>query len=287
MDAFVEVVNTDGTKERFPIEGSQVTLGKSGSAQISIPTARELELEHLLIAPRGKEGVWVSTSQGAMTPTLYKGKPFVNGMVPWGSEFVIGSLRIRVTNKRGSTGETKVSPVLLVALVVGLAIAALTFLGNDDSALPSSEGLEPPELFTTEASCPATGNPAASASSAEYRAHSRGDRMRYDPRDGVQAAMLYDEAAACYRQAGEAEKAAEMERERDEMKETVNAEYAARRLRLHHALQTEDWEQAVIETRALLRLTAFIDPENDFVVWLERTRRIVQARWDKEREARQ
>ena len=287
MDAFVEVVNTDGTKERFPIEGPQVTLGKSGSAQISIPTARELELEHLLIAPRGKEGVWVSTSQGAMTPTHYKGKPFVNGMVPWGSEFVIGSLRIRVTNKRETKGEQKVSPVLLVALVVVLVGGVFMLMSGDESSLPSSEGLEPPELFTTAAECPTTGEPSANASSAEYRAHSRGDRMRYDPRDGVQAVMLYDEAAACYRQAGDSEKASEMERYRDEMKETVTAEYAARRLRLHHALQTEDWEQAVIETRALLRLTAFVDPENDYVVWLERTRRIVQARWDKEREARQ
>ena len=56
MDAFVEVVKPDGTQERFPVEGAQITLGKSGTAGISIPTANELELEHLLIAPRGKEG---------------------------------------------------------------------------------------------------------------------------------------------------------------------------------------------------------------------------------------
>ena len=98
MDAFVEVVKEDGTQERFPIEGAQITVGKSGTAGVSIPAAAELELEHLLIAPRGKEGCWVSTSQGALTPTKYKGKAFNSGMVPWGAEFAIGSLRVRVTN---------------------------------------------------------------------------------------------------------------------------------------------------------------------------------------------
>ena len=42
MDAFVEVVKPDGTQERYPVEGAQVTLGKSGTAGISIPTANEL-----------------------------------------------------------------------------------------------------------------------------------------------------------------------------------------------------------------------------------------------------
>ncbi|MEM9068505.1 MAG: hypothetical protein AAGE52_08360 [Myxococcota bacterium] len=287
MDAFVEVVNPDGTQERFPIEGNQATVGKSGSAQISIPAARELELEHLLIAPRGKEGCWVSTSAGAITQTMYKGKPFENGMVPWGAEFTIGRLRIRVTNKRATKGENQVNPLLLVALVVALGGAAFLFLGETAEALPSADGIEPPELFTQTAECPASDNAAENANAIEYRAHSRGDRMRYDPRDGVSAVLLYDQAAVCYRALGNAEKAREMEAQREAMIESVNAEYASRRLRLHHALQTEDWERAVLETRALGRLVSYIDGENDYVVWIDRTRRVVQAKWDKQRERRE
>jgi len=148
MDAFVEVVNPDGTQDRFPIEGSQVTLGKSGSAQISVPAARELELEHLLLAPRGKEGCWVSTSQGALTPTMLKGKPFTSGIVPWGSEFSIGRLRIRVTNKRASKDEKGegVSPVLLIALVVAVGGGAWVMFGKQQAeGIPSGDGIEPPE----------------------------------------------------------------------------------------------------------------------------------------------
>ncbi|MBX3250268.1 MAG: hypothetical protein KF901_24030 [Myxococcales bacterium] len=284
MDAFVEVVKPDGTQERYPVEGAQVTLGKSGTAGISIPTANELELEHLLIAPRGKEGCWVSTTQGALTPTLLKGKPFTSGMVPWNSELVIGRVRMRVTNRRPTAkSESQVSPVLIVAVVLVGALAAWTFLKGGGSALPSAEGLEPPPIFPAlPTACPAN----TEAREVEYRAHSRGDRFRYDLRDGVEAVKLYAEAAACHRAAGNEERASEMERQRDELKETIEAEYAARRLRMHHALQTENWERAAVESRAIARMIDHVDAENPYAVWLERTRRIVQARYEKSRDSR-
>ena len=291
MDAFVEIVNPDGTQDRFPIEGAQVTLGKSGSAQISVPAARELELEHLLLAPRGKEGCWVSTSQGALTPTMLKGKPFTSGIVPWGSEFAIGRLRIRVTNKRASKDEKDggVSPVLIVALVAAIAIAWMMLSKQTGEGIPSGEGIEPPALFDEEAqACPeGSQTPAERAVQTEFRAHARGDRLNYDLRDGVRSVILYRQAAQCYRDAGTTDKANEMDSLAAELQETVQAEYAARRLRLHHALQTEDWERAFVETRALSRLVDHLDDENDYVVWLDRTRRIVQGRWDKERERRE
>lgn len=292
MDAFVEVVNPDGTQDRFPIEGSQVTLGKSGSAQISVPAARELELEHLLLAPRGKEGCWVSTSQGALTPTMLKGKPFTSGIVPWGSEFSIGRLRIRVTNKRASKDEKGegVSPVLLIALVVAVGGGAWVMFGKQQAeGIPSGDGIEPPELFAAEGiACPEGSRDASErAVQTEFRAHARGDRLNYDLRDGVRSVMLYKQAAQCYRDAGNNDKATEMDALGADLQETVQAEYAARRLRLHHALQTEDWERAFVETRALSRLVDHLDDENEYVVWLDRTRRIVQGRWDKERERRE
>ena len=293
MDAFVEIVNPDGTQDRFPIESAQVTLGKSGSAQISVPAARELELEHLLLAPRGKEGCWVSTSQGALTPTMLKGKPFTSGIVPWGSEFAIGRLRIRVTNKRASKDEKGegVSPVLLIALVVAVAGGGWMILSKQSGeGLPSGEGIEPPTLFAEEQAqaCPeGSQEPGERAVQTEFRAHARGDRLNYDLRDGVRSVMLYRQAAQCYRDAGQADKGEEMDALANDLQETVQAEYAARRLRLHHALQTEDWERAFVETRALSRLVDHIEDENEYVVWLDRTRRIVQGRWDKERERRQ
>ncbi|MBO6934829.1 MAG: hypothetical protein JJ863_07635 [Deltaproteobacteria bacterium] len=278
MDAYVEVVHEDGRKDRFPIEGAQVTLGKSGTAGISLPTSGELELEHLLIAPRGKEGCWVSTSQGARTPTKMKGKPFESGMVPWNSELTIGSVRIKLTNKKPSKGGGEgPSKVVILGGVAIAAVVAVMFLKPGQESLPSGEGIEPPDLF---ASLPTTCDDDDAASAAErleYAAHSRGDRYSYDPQDGVQAVMLYAQAKACYEQAGNSERAEVMEESRQAMQGKVDADFAAIRLRLHHALSVEDWDVAEREAEALDALTSDMPEEDPYVGWLDRVLRIVRA----------
>lgn len=278
MDAYVEVVFEDGRKDRFPIEGAQVTLGKSGTAGISLPTSGELELEHLLIAPRGKEGCWVSTSQGARTPTKLKGKPFDSGMVGWGSELVIGSVRIKLTNKRpskgGGEGPSKV--VILGGLGI-VAVVLLMVLEPGEESLPSGEGIEPPDLFATLPTECDDDDAEAAAERLEYAAHSRGDRYNYDPQDGVMAVMLYAQAKACYEDAGNGEQAEVMEESREAMQEKVNADFAAIRLRLHHALSVEDWEAAEREAEALDALTSEMSGEEPYTEWLDRVLRIVRA----------
>ena len=290
MDAYIEVVKTDGSQERYPIEGAQITVGKSGTAGVSIPTATELELEHLLVAPRGKEGVWVSTSQGALTPTKYKGKAFNSGMVPWGAEFQIGSLKIRVTNKKaGEKKEGGISPVVAIGGIGIVGACVFMLMQETSSTVPPPPAEDAPVLFegVGDSACPAN----TQARDLEYEAHSRGDRYRYNLRDGVQAVRLYDQARACYTgQSDGAAKAAEMAEEAEQLKAHIEADYAARRLRLHHATEVEDWQRVVLETTALLQLTEHLTTEGDemhpYADYLERARRIAQAQADRETEAR-
>ena len=54
MEAYVEVIREDGSLERHRIEKDQITVGKSPTAGVPIPDGRDLEPEHLLIAPRGE-----------------------------------------------------------------------------------------------------------------------------------------------------------------------------------------------------------------------------------------
>lgn len=278
MDAYVEVVHEDGRKDRFPIEGAQVTLGKSGTAGISLPTSGELELEHLLIAPRGREGCWVSTSQGARTPTKLKGKPFESGMVPWGAELTIGTIRIKLTNKKPSKGGGEgPSKVVLLGGVAIVAVVLLMFLKPGQDSVPSGEGIEPPDLFASLPTTCEDGDASEAAERLEYAAHSRGDRYSYDPQDGVQAVMLYAQAKACYEQAGDSERAEVMEESRVAMQEKVDADFAAIRLRLHHALSVEDWEAAEREAEAIDALTNELAEDDPYVEWLDRVLRIVRA----------
>ncbi len=275
MNAYVEVVHEDGRKDRFPIEGAQVTLGKSGTAGISLPTSADLELEHLLIAPRGKEGCWVSTSQGARTPTKVKGKDFSSGMVPWGTELVIGSVRIKLTDRQPSASEGPSKVVLLGAVAI-IAVVALMLMPQGEDMMPSGEGIEPPDLFADlPTQCQTDGEDAAER--VEYAAHSRGDRYSYEPEDGVQAVRLYAEAKACYEQAGQGDRARLMDDARENLQSEIEADFAAYRLRLHHAVSIEDWRAAEREAEAIASLTKRLDREHPYKAWLERVLRIVRA----------
>ena len=277
MDAYVEILHPDGRKERFPIEGEQTTIGKSGTAGISLPTSSELELEHLLVAPRGRAGCWVSTSQGARTPTVVKGKEFVSGMVPWGTEVKIGDVRITLTDRKPGATSGPSSRLVILGVALILAVGALSLIPEPEDSLPSGADLEPPDLFATVESECGEGDPTVLGPDYEYQAHSRGDRYSYDPQDGVNAVSLYARASDCYTRAGMSDEATAMTESREEMQRTVNADYAARRLRLHHSLSVEDWKSVEMETAALVKLTADVDPEDSYVVWLERVLRIARA----------
>ncbi len=286
MDAYVEVIDPSGQTERYPIEGGQVTLGKSGTAGISLPTRNELELEHLLIAPRGREGCWVSTSQGALTPTTYKGKSFASGMVKWNSELVIGRIRVRVTNKKPKAKSSEgPSKVVIFGGVGIIAIAGWMLLRPGQEAVPSNEGITEPELFAAiAAECPpGDGDLNQRADAAEYRGHVTGDRYRYSPEDGVAAVRAYMGAVACLREASDSAGAEAVDEVREELQSAIEADYAGLKLHLHHSLAVDDWRSVVRDTERLAGLTAHIenDPYNQ---WLQQTLRIARARYEKQRE---
>lgn len=281
MEAYVIITREDGAAERFPIETDQVTIGKSGTAGIALPEFHELELEHLLIAPR-KEGCWVSTSEGALTPTMHKGKPFVSGMLPWGSELQVGRLHMRLTDRRArspiNTEDGGRVRILLLATVVAASYAAYVFLLPKPTGLPSDEGIDPPPLFDESYPCPQDGEVRANAIDAEYRAFSHADRYAFDPSDGVTAVRLFSTAVSCWSDAGEGEKSQRADGFRQELADEVNTQYATSRLNLSRAIAAERWDLAVRETLRLRALTHHLDQELPYTTWLERVHRIVRSR---------
>jgi hypothetical protein len=281
MEAFVEVTDSEGKKERHPISGAQVTLGKSGTAMISLPTANELELEHLLIAPRGKEGCWVSTSQGALTPTTLKGKPFASGILKWGAELHIGRVRVRVTNKKTKAkgGKSSLSPVVVLGGLAILGAGAWMLLRPGTLEVPTSQGLIPPDLFEAlDGSCSGDdGTAAERAEQAEYNGHVTGDRYQYAPGDGVEAVRYYLVAASCLREAGRTTDASEVDRFREELVSTINADYAGLRLHLEHSMAVENWADSVRDSERLVGLVSHLG-DDPYGAWLGQTLRISRAR---------
>ena len=284
MEAYVEVIREDGTLERTRIEGEQITVGRSPTAGIPLPDARDLEPEHLLIAPRG-EGCWVAIAQGSKVAAKVRGQPFQHGMVEWGSEIEIGGLRFRVTDKppqeqgkaRGST-----SPIVIIAGVLGAVVVIWSLQGEDAVGL-ETDAPEPYVLFSDLTACPAPAGmpPMTRASSAAEEALAKSERYPFDPADGLDSVVLYDTAYICYQTQGATLPAQEMQRERDYMRHRITEDYDTHRLRMARALELERYDDALLEDRALLALvrergdpnTAVAGDGSPYVEWLERMER--------------
>lgn len=279
MEAYVEVIREDGTLERTRIEGEQITVGRSPTAGVPLPDARDLEPEHLLIAPRG-EGCWVAIAQGAKIGAKVRGQPFQHGMVAWGSEIEVGGLRFRVTDKppqEQGKPKQQTSPVIIIAGILGAVVVIWSMQGEEVAGL-ETEAPEPYVLFTDIGTCPVT-DPMqvdARARQSAEAALAKSERYPFDPADGLDSVVLYDTAFVCYNAEHQTAAAAEMQRERDYMRHRIQEDYDTHRLRMARSLELERYDDALLENRALLALVRERGGEHPYVQWLVRMERQLQ-----------
>jgi hypothetical protein len=97
----------------------------------------------------------------------------------------------------------------------------------------------------------------------------RADRYPYDPRDGIHAVELYQQAESCYRAAGALLDATRVHAAVIDLSSRVQTDYAAARLSLSKALKAERWSVALEEVRRLLLLTEHV-AKHDYVEWLKK-----------------
>lgn len=275
MEAYVEIIREDGSLERTRIEGEQITVGRSATAGIALPDARDLEAEHMLIAPRG-DGCWVAIAQGAKIGAKVGGQPFQHGMVAWGAELEIGNLRFRLTDKppqdQKKAGQQS-SPVVIIAAVVTALVVLWALSGDPGSGLE----MDAPEafvLFQDPIACPVTGALAQHRADEDAAAAlAKSERYPFDPSDGVESVHLYRTAQACYASLSMAPAAADMEREANYMQTRIEEDYRTHRVRLERALAHENYEDALLETRSLLALIQEVARDHPYTVWLSRLER--------------
>lgn len=285
MEAYVEVIREDGSLERHRIENDQITVGKSPTAGVPIPDGRDLEPEHLLIAPRG-EGCWVAIAQGARVVAKVRGEAFQHGMVAWGTEIEIGSLKIKVTDslpKESKDGDQKTSPIVLLGGVGIIGVLAWTMLSDPGGhGLETQAPTEPLQIFDTEVPCPTTGAQALYMADEDAEgALAKSERYPFDASDGVESVQLYRRSQACYALVGQTEAANRMRQEGDWMQHRIEEDYTTHRLRLERAMEQQRWPDALLETRALLALTRH--REHPYVQWLIRNERRLQLLVDQAR----
>jgi formiminotetrahydrofolate cyclodeaminase len=97
----------------------------------------------------------------------------------------------------------------------------------------------------------------------------RADRYPYDPHDGVLAVRDFGQARDCYQAAGEMEHAARAQAAAMMLRAKIETDYAAARMNLMRAVDSEHWTTALAEARRLLRLTHHLGA-HDYAEFLQR-----------------
>jgi hypothetical protein len=282
MDAWLEIVREDGTLERQRLEGERITVGRSPSAGIPIPDARELDPEHLLLAPRG-EGCWVAVAQGAVTPVIVGGNPFQHGMLAWGTEITVGRLRMKLADslpKEKKEGGKSVSSPVLIAFFVIVPLVGWLLLSEPDTGIDATPAAPPPPLVDDQVPCPSGGGTVRHRADFDAEAAiAKSERYPFSSQDGVESVRLFREAHACYRAVGEAEAARQMQQEGDAMARRIEEDYRTHRLRLERALGQGRMPDALLETRALIELVRHRrgDP---YLAWLTQLERQLELHID-------
>ena len=140
-----------------------------------------------------------------------------------------------------------------VTLVAGALVAS--FFLRDQGLTRAKRVPEHPPLFGDPPACGTDARLVHRAVRAEQQGHLYAERYPYDPRDGIEAVVRFQEAMTCYQRQGLSTESARVERLASALIARINVDYASARLGLDRALGSESWRAAHTEIRQLLRLT--------------------------------
>jgi hypothetical protein len=262
-----------GQVEQLTVESDRLLIGSGAHCDIRLPMA-EARVEHVLLEV-GVAGVFARALDFEPPPTI-NSVPFTVAPLPNGGTLGVGGTEIVVELIEGAAGSADVikqkkrsSPLSLIAFAIILPTSAYLLLVNDDM-LPEPVRPNPPELWKTPAAqCPIP-DPRQAASFAREKmtiADSKRERRPFHVQDGVAAVPTYETAAACFRAAGDAPSANLADDSAKYLRREMTDDFRMRRVRLEHAIATEDYVSAQKEVRVLLQFVEH-NPDREYVTWL-------------------
>ncbi len=268
-----------GQVEQLSIESERVLIGSGAHCEIRLPLA-EARVEHVLIE-LGPAGVFARALSFEPPPTI-NNVPFTQAPLPPGAMLGVSGTQIYIEVVEGQLAggqlqqKKKSSPILLIALLLIVPAAGYLFFGDeegfgggDEPAMP-----QPPELWTAPvAQCPQADRGAALGFARERMAiaDAKRERRPFHVQDGVSAVPTYETAAACFRAGGDVASGNLADESAKYLRREMTDDFRMRRVRLDHALATEDYVSAQKEVRVLLQ---FVEgTSGDYVTWLSNLER--------------
>ncbi len=269
-----------GQVEQLNVEAERVLIGSGAHCEIRLPID-QARVEHVLIE-LGPAGVF-ARALSFEPPPMINNVPFTQAPLPPGAVLGVTATQIYVELAEGATGlelqqKKKSSPVMLIALLLMIPAAFYLFFVGEDGEGEEAQRPQPPELWGAPvAACPYQGAQALGFAREKMAvADAKRERRPFHVQDGVSAVPVYETAAACFRAGGDAPSAGLADESAKYLRREMTDDFRARRVRLDHALQTEDYVSAQKEVRVLLQ---FVEGKTgDYVTWLSNLDRKIKLK---------
>lgn len=275
-----------GQVEQLSVESERVLIGSGAHCEIRLPLD-QARVEHILLEAH-PQGLFVRALSFEPPPTI-NNVPFTQAPLPPGAVLGVNGTQIYVEVSegvgQGQSGDKKKgsSKVTLLAFMVMLPAVYVLFFDDDVQNGAVQTTLQPPELWNAPVTqCPHQQVQAlAFARERMAVADAKRERRPFHVQDGVQAVPVYEVAAACFRAGGDGASAKLAEDAAQFLRREMNDDFRTRRVRLEHALTTEDYVSAQKEVRVLLE---FVEgKQHEWVTWLQNLDRQLKLKVGSER----
>jgi hypothetical protein len=264
----------NGQIEQLQVEAERVLVGSGAHCEIRLPID-QAAMESVRVQ-RGAAGVYAEALSFDPPPTI-NNTPFSQAPLQAESILGVGQVQIYVSLSDEGKGartvakkEQKSNPVILVLGMIVALGGAYYILFDPTEPGPVPQPKEVPDLWDAPVTACARTSSAeqaiAMARDKESIADARRERRPFHVQDGVAAVPLYETAAACFRQGGDAASATESANEAATLRKEMYDDFRTHRVRLEHALSIQDLMTSRKEVRTLL---AFLEGrQGDYVTWL-------------------
>lgn len=262
----------NGQVEQLSVETERVLIGSGAHCEIRLPLD-QARVEHVLLEAH-PQGLFVRALSFEPPPTI-NNVPFTQAPLPAGAVLGVSGTQIFVEAAESAGGgksekDKKGSGKMgIIAMFIMLPAAYMMFFDDGPPADARATTKPPPELWNPPvAQCPHQGQQAlAYARERMAVADAKRERRPFHVQDGVQAVPVYETASACFRAGADAGSARLAEDAAQFLRREMNDDFRTRRVRLEHALNTQDFVSAQKEVRVLLQ---FVEgKQGEWVTWLQ------------------
>ena len=274
-----EMTYETGKMERIEVEANRILVGSGAHCDLRL--APEVAIwEHLVLTDEG--GVLVARLLPNATNATLDGDVLRHGQLADGSRITIGDVSIVYRLVKSTSGVKKKKGPRFALLLGGLFVPAALFVAFHAR---SDTGFGPPQkvplpLGDVTRTCPATTREQARvlAHEKETAAAAKRQRWKFYTRDGVEAVVLFEQAAACQAASGDEEASKSTSAYAASMRAGVLQEFQVYRVRLERALERDDAKVALQQVKFLREMLFTRDIDDDYVRWLTILQRKLEAR---------